>query len=316
MDFDITHRDRECPSLGPHAACHISCCQSLEHNGILPPCLHDKIWIVSRGRPPTSCRPPQHTRAIGTLWEVSKIYWAWAKKRQPGLFLRTCLIAVPACLVWGGGVAAGLLVSRSVAYNPSYGPVLARVEPNNCGLWTYSDSPEHAGAIRTYQQAETHRARTYVNNFYANTPSSFAARSIFPQTTLPYNVTTSAPCPVVPAERCWLGPNGAFSMSTDLDSHNMLGINAKQEDRISLRRNVTCSPVHIEDRVEKNIRDNRTFLDFFLGPILDGTVNKTWSYYFDMPTTNADYLLWRVSWSRIGVVFCTVLPLSRVYYIL
>lgn len=131
---------------------------------------------------------------LGMLWDAAMIHRAWSKKRQPGLLLRTCSLAVPACLIWAYGVVAAIFVS-SVA-NKSYGSVIARAQPNICGFWGYNTSSiEQLAASKRHSLSETQKARTYVNTFYANASSSSAARSIFTRTTLPYNVTTSAPCP-------------------------------------------------------------------------------------------------------------------------
>ncbi|KAG7417950.1 hypothetical protein Forpe1208_v003688 [Fusarium oxysporum f. sp. rapae] len=171
--------------------------------------------------------------ATQTLWEAFKIHKAWSKTCKKPIVKQTCSVAIPALLVSAGFAIAALFTSRVA--NKAYSTVVARAQPNNCGFWFFNTTGKDVlpalSAMGAKGQNDTRRARSHVANFYANTSSS-AARSIFIRPTLPYDISSSAPCPIPAHDRCILGPNKAFSItSAFLDSHEMLGINAKFEDR-------------------------------------------------------------------------------------
>ncbi|KAK2484291.1 hypothetical protein H9L39_06083 [Fusarium oxysporum f. sp. albedinis] len=198
--------------------------------------------------------------ATQTLWEAFKIHKAWSKNCKKPIVKQTCSVAIPALLVSAGFAIAALFTSRVA--NKAYSTVVARVQPNNCGFWffdtTSKDDLPALSAMVVKGQNDTRRARSHVANFYVNTSSS-AAPSIFVRPTLPYDISSYAPCPIPAHDRCILGPNKAFSItSAFLDSHEMLGIHAKFEDR--------------ETRNEDG-----AFMEFFLGPIHDMT-NYTYRY--------------------------------------
>ncbi|KAJ9427824.1 hypothetical protein FOXG_18867 [Fusarium oxysporum f. sp. lycopersici 4287] len=177
--------------------------------------------------------------------------------------------------------SAGATQTLWEAFKIHNATVVARVQPNNCGFWFFNttgkDDLPALSAMGAKGQNDTRRARSHVANFYANTSSS-AAPSIFVRPTLPYDISSSAPCPIPAHDRCILGPNKAFSIkSAFLDSHEMLGINAKFEDRVSIQLSLTCSPVHTDDLVQETRNEAGAFMEFFLGPIHDMT-NYTYRY--------------------------------------
>jgi hypothetical protein len=228
--------------------------------------------------------------SLGTAWEALKMHQAWSKKRTPRLLSRTGAIAVPALLVWILFSAAAILSSRVA--NKSYGSVVARVLEHNCGFWRFNTSnPDGMAAYNNKRTNDTIQARTYVSNFYANSSSSLA-RSIFVRPTLPYTTSATAACPLANSDRCLLGPNAAFSMTTDiLDSHDMLGINANPTDRVSLQKHVTCAQVRTKGITNVTEVANYTLLEFHLGPLLGGITNYTYVYNLATEHTDANYLL-------------------------
>ncbi|RFN51402.1 hypothetical protein FIE12Z_4329 [Fusarium flagelliforme] len=217
--------------------------------------------------------------ATQTLWEAFKIHQAWSKNRPKQLVKKTCAVAIPALLISAGFAVAAIFTSRVA--NKAHGTVVARVQPNSCGFWFFNTTSENdipaMSARGAKGQNDTRRARSHVANFYANTSSS-AARSVFIRPTLPYNISSSAPCPIPAADRCIMGPNKAFGItSAFLDSHEMLGINAKFEDRVSIQLSLTCSPVYTDDLVQETGSANSPSVKFFLGP-MQGLTDYTYKY--------------------------------------
>src|SRR3569833_591440 len=211
--------------------------------------------------------------AIRTLLDALKIHQAWSKRQSKQLLARTCTVVVPAILIPASFAVAGLFAS-AVA-NKSYGAVIARVEPSNCGFWIFDSSTEGMIAQARKIRNDTTQARSYISTFYANASAS-TIRSMFIQSALPYKVNDSAPCPIPAVDRCIPGPNKAFRIATDLlDSRDMLGVNAKVRDRISLQMSLTCSPVGGGGRAGGAAGADCQFIQYFLGPIVEVISNTT-----------------------------------------
>ncbi|KAK3345912.1 hypothetical protein B0T25DRAFT_483468 [Lasiosphaeria hispida] len=210
--------------------------------------------------------------ALAAMWEALKIHNAWAGSgsgnRRKEAMWRTIWIAGPA-LVISAGFATAAILSSSVA-NKAYGTVVARAQGDAaaCGFWEYDTSTATGYAAQSAKlNNDAVQARTYVANFYArNVTGSSIAPSVFVRPRLPYTTSASAPCPVPADNRCLLGSDAAFSAVTDqLDSHEMLGINAPPSDRVTLQLSLTCSPLGTGDLVETRVISNATHIVWFLG---------------------------------------------------
>ena len=79
--------------------------------------------------------------------------------------------------------------------------------------------------------------------------------------------------------------------SSFLDSHAMLGINGKEQDRINVQIRVTCSPVHVKDISQLVNIGSYTFLKLYLGPTLNNENNYTYLYNLATDKTGVGYLL-------------------------
>lgn len=231
--------------------------------------------------------------ASGSIISLVKVHWAWRGKNRRHLLGSTCGVLLPALLILACFSAASILVSRVA--NKSYGGTLARLTPDTCGILLFNnDSSIDATAWRYNKvQNDTLRARAYVRDFYYGSQSSASASSLFPQATLNYSYSASAPCPFPNTSRCALGENGAFSMTTDfLDSHNALGINAQPDDRIELQISVTCSPLVVDDLLETTERDSQQFVEAFMGPVEGTNLTSTYQALVEPSGTRSSYLLW------------------------
>jgi hypothetical protein len=231
--------------------------------------------------------------AARTLWDVFQIHQAWSPRRPKNLVWRTLSVAIPALMVSACFTVAALFTSRVA--NKAYGPTIARAETHECGFWDLSSNTdaETAGLFLAKSRDDAARARTHATSFYTNATTS-SVLSTFVQSTLPYEVDTSAPCPVPARERCILGVNKAFSITSGyLDSHEMLGINARFEDRVSLQLQTTCSPVDVSDLAQTTSDSQGTFIEYALGAVLEGIGNVTYRYNVAMASnTGLGYTLW------------------------
>lgn len=216
--------------------------------------------------------------AIRTLWEAFQIHQAWSPTRPKKLLLRTLSVAIPAFMVSACFTVVALFTSRVA--NKAYGPTIARAEARECGPWDLPSNfdADTASLYTAKSRADGARARSHAESFYSNATSP-AVLSSFVQPTLPYEVDTSFPCPIPARERCIPGPNEAFYITSgQLDSHQMLGINARFEDRVSLRFQATCSPVDVTDLRRTTTESQGTYIEYQLGSVLGGIGNVTHRY--------------------------------------
>jgi hypothetical protein len=170
-------------------------------------------------------------------------------------------VAVPALAVAAGFGAAAVFTSK-VAINEAYGSDIARVVPLHCGTLNVfvkdvgTDIRTTTVALEKYRRI-ARLSRQYAENFYGSEPDP-SVTSNFVRDALPYEKDTQAPCPIPAAERCSLGPNGAFSLTSALlDSHGMLGINTRFEDRIAVQLRTTCSPLNLDGLNKVTLRRRR-----------------------------------------------------------
>lgn len=237
--------------------------------------------------------------AVSTFWETIKIYFAWSRsnsksgqdKKHPHILQKTLFVALPATLVWVSFAVAALFTS-SVA-NKAYGNTIARIKEQSCGFWMFdndTDEGEVAALIRNTN--DTIAGRSYVNSFYANTSTASTARSPFVVSSLPYTTSASESCPIPDSKRCRGGIDSAFSMTTDLlDSHTMLGINARAEDRVALRMKATCSPVTPAPYTDTSEIEGATFVNFYLGPAVSAGTNYTYRHKLDTERSGIGYTI-------------------------
>ncbi|KAI8680507.1 hypothetical protein NCS57_00331900 [Fusarium keratoplasticum] len=227
--------------------------------------------------------------SAGTMWQAFKLHRAW-KSRVSKLWRRTLGFFLPAAIIWAGFTTAGIFTSRVA--NKSYSSTIARAKPNLCGTLDFdSSSPQAQNAYNAKATRDTIEARTYMTKFYFNTSSAATTRPLFVRPTLPYSVNNHAPCPIPDTSRCILGNNGAFAMATaHLDSHEMLGINAKPHNRITVQINATCSPIDTTGLTRTTNDGIHTYRYYDLGPI-PGLRNYTYPYDLLTANMNVPYLL-------------------------
>lgn len=155
------------------------------------------------------------------------------------------------------GVFVSAVASRSEAN------VIVLAQPGDCGGWDINWTRVYKDSARKQQASpemlkvvanDTLNARTYAKLFYAEVPAAVSANSMFPTQKLPYSVRME-PCPFEGENRCisndTLSPNTALTLDSGLlDSHIHLGVNAPVENRVNIRKILTCSPIDVSDFTE------------------------------------------------------------------
>jgi hypothetical protein len=224
--------------------------------------------------------------AIVTIWELVKVQMAWRGRAASRLRTRTVTIVVPALLTWLFFTAGSIFVAEVASR--SYDRVHVLVNPENCGFAdldindlnglisnptaekTSEINLEGLYSFTEKLKWDTVDARAYARSWYGNSPTSFTHNSIFPVARLPYIVNTSTSCPFSETGICMPASNTAMTMDTGLlNSHSILGINARVQDRVDFQRMVTCAPLNVDRYVDNYIHPITTNLwnMFYLGPL-------------------------------------------------
>jgi hypothetical protein len=214
---------------------------------------------------------------VTMLWRFGRISWAWRGKTRrvwprAALLIGTCLVHFVAISI------AGLFSSR---VTDSTDQVLINAS-NNCGWYDLSPASEQGpkgnltngyvssmDSLAVTGRTSVLQAQQYARLCYdwidgSTADTSLAACSSYVVSSIPSTINRTAACPFSP-DAC-SGPAISFD-SGWIDSNTHLGINARLEDRIQLRRNMTCAPVPFEQRyslpwtdmVDPFSRDHRTF---------------------------------------------------------
>lgn len=186
---------------------------------------------------------------LGAIIDLIMILIAWWPRnghvRANKLKLRSGGLLMPPLVILIGFTAASLLVSNVAG--DSYASNNVLITPTNCGSFIYDTTPD---GIRAEQQKilnDTIAGRAYADNCYGIS-QGVAQCNLFPSPAISYN-TTRVSCPFGNNDSgisLCIGDQGqALQLDTGLrDTNDLLGINAAPENRILIRKSLTCSPIN------------------------------------------------------------------------
>ena len=146
------------------------------------------------------------------------------------------------------------------------------IRSNNCGVFQYGDGAASDLVYRTKSLNDTITSAAYARQCYGSDSSSLLQCNQFAQPRIKFTTNRNATCPFSPG-LCRHGL--AYQMDTGpVDSHTVLGINARPEDRIIFRKVTTCAPLSMTNYSEavNGTKENGlllgdTFIDLLYGPI-------------------------------------------------
>ena len=166
------------------------------------------------------------------------------------------------------------------------------VDSSGCGFWEFPTNATNAG-VHNYDLKivnESAQTQAYTDKCY-RTGHQDPSCGTFQVPEIIWTTTQNASCPFI--DGTCLTPS--FQMDTGfLDSHSILGINAKESQRVSVRKLATCAPLHM---APYGVIVNQTFGPYedewaqvYAGPILDVS-NYTYEYNQHTVVTGAGYAL-------------------------
>ncbi|KAL0944938.1 uncharacterized protein CTRU02_202825 [Colletotrichum truncatum] len=169
------------------------------------------------------------TSPIAAAWLFMQQSWYWRPFANKGL-ARTVPWALCA-LAYAGLFAAAAVFSAEISTGASKFRLL---KATNCGIFTPADRDAFQGKeLFDNQVSSMYSRQCYSDN-------SSAACSSLPVSSIRWT-NESVDCPF--ADRICLGHRGFRMESERINSHNHLGINAPEQNRIFYSRETVCSPL-------------------------------------------------------------------------
>jgi hypothetical protein len=222
----------------------------------------------------------------------------WRRSRQPTALpsLRLSLMFVVGVLFWTFWQVAAIL-----SFYIWQGKVtnLALIRSPYCGFLLFDNNKELTAFVST-ELGQTILAETWVSQCYGDPSSTSSACSLYPAQSINFEVNSKAECPFTSSDICVATNSSPHQMDTGpINSHFGLGINAQETDRITYRKNTTCSPVHAK-LFGQTVNANETseasdwppdtvLQRFFFGPIISPSVPWTYEYNTYAPLDGFGY---------------------------
>ena len=212
--------------------------------------------------------------AVDAFW----VYWTWkpwkihgrkgrlkylwpphlrGRKRGKHVGRRTSCLIIPALLIFAAFAIAGIFASHiaAPAYNTNTVLVQNQFDQGHCGITLFDNFLEGVPDFDVKAANDTRAAVGYARSCYSPTSGIIdsVACSLFAKTKLKY-VADEVGCPFgdpnKPLENsmCAFNSNqGAYRLRTvPLDSHDDFGINARPRNRVTLIKELVCSPLVID----------------------------------------------------------------------
>jgi hypothetical protein len=228
-------------------------------------------------------------------WQLLQLSYAWRKlARRP--FWRSLPLALLALANLIAFAVAGIFSSEVT--KAAGDAVLIRSE--NCGNWTLNNT---SVIFALYHKTlnDTFTAAGYARACYGSQSDTLQCNQYNKQR-ITYTMNRNDTCPFA-AGMCLYSDTAALSIDTgNISSHDDLGINTQEKDRITYRRKTTCAPIIDEGYITSlnytdavKIKDLGYFegqhgdtLDFYnFGP--SGGSNFTYFYNRHAATTGFGY---------------------------
>lgn len=230
----------------------------------------------------------------GALWDFCQLTWYWRHHaiRSLSRSLPLGLLALLNIATFG---FAGIFSSdvTKAAGNETL------IRSPHCGYLAVANgnvSFQTPAAASSLDLNDTLAASTYTRACYGNTENALGCNQYVRQQ-LHWTSNQNATCPFSP-DLCIYGSTAAYEMDTGLiDTHEHLGINAAQSNRIQYRKVTTCSPIHtrgyvtaFNDTDPTHLAYRNILLQYNYGPVVNIS-NFTYSYDTHSVTDIDDYIL-------------------------
>ncbi|KAF8855010.1 hypothetical protein BDZ45DRAFT_757737 [Acephala macrosclerotiorum] len=169
-----------------------------------------------------------------------KIAWRW-RGRSVNPIRRSLPVLAVALFTIGTFRAASILVADVTQFAGNQ----TLIQSPDCKWWQQNSTDAFSqGGFRQKLGADAFAAASYSRACYEPGVGASSQCGTYAAKNITWNGMTNASCPFSP-ELCFDSPDGVFQMDTGpIDSHDILGLNAKKEDRVTYRRITTCAPIN------------------------------------------------------------------------
>jgi hypothetical protein len=117
------------------------------------------------------------------------------------------------------------------------------IDSPNCGWWGFPTTGNGTGWQLKILN-DTKAAASYARSCYGTNNQNTPPCNTYKVPKITWTSDETASCPFA-AEACGALGSTPYQMDTGhLDSHDILGLNAEESDRVTLRRVATCSAMH------------------------------------------------------------------------
>ncbi|KAE9364620.1 hypothetical protein N431DRAFT_354454 [Stipitochalara longipes BDJ] len=234
------------------------------------------------------------TGALGAAWKFARVSFGWRNHERSRWWqvwesrtLRYILAALLVAVAFGAASIFTAQVTKSV--DPEF-----LIHSPDCGFWGFPSSEDTSWQLKILNDSIS--AAAYARACYGNNETTASQCTSYKTSQIPWISNKNASCPFA-AGTCLMGPTAAYQMDTGpMDSHIVLGLNAKDSDRVTLRKVATCAPITTKPFAEiVNITydtagDVDKYILYNMGPI-EGSATYTYSYNTHTSLTNVGYNL-------------------------
>ncbi|KAF8855323.1 hypothetical protein BDZ45DRAFT_506545 [Acephala macrosclerotiorum] len=182
--------------------------------------------------------------ALGAAWTFTRVSFAWRRhvRTRWWQFWRSRTVYLIAfALIIAAAFGAASIFSSQVT-KAAGTEVL--IDGANCGFWTFGASVVTGWELKSLNDSIS--AASYARQCYDTKNTDPLQCNTYNVPQLPWTTNQNASCPFE-SHTCLLGPTSAYQMDTGaLDSHDILGIDAKPSERVTLRKVATCTPIRAQ----------------------------------------------------------------------
>lgn len=190
-------------------------------------------------------------------------------------------------LIWAGFLVAGIFVGRIVTSTGADSQML--LTAGDCGWLTPADPAGQDSALGMMHIAinASSVAMQYARQCYQEDTLSAVSCTTWPKPKLSYRVDKDQSCPFSGEAVCFEEKDSApiTMLSSRLDSHIDLGINAPKRERLTLEKRATCAPLtyeFVDDhvRLPPNTDSNIAIEEYHFGSWFQDDFNTTYSFQY------------------------------------
>jgi hypothetical protein len=236
--------------------------------------------------------------ALGTAWKFGRVSFSWRKHERSKwwqLWRSSTFLYITTALIVGAsfGVASILPSQVTKAVGPEF-----LIHSPDCGVWQFNVSQNIEWQLKTLN--ESNLAAAYASSCYGTNNSDAPLCTSYKVSEISWTVNENASCPFA-AGTCEFGSTAAYQMDTGpLDSHEILGLNARASERVTLRKVATCAPIIanpyatvVNQSVDGGLEMDQ-YIQLMMGPIIQSS-NWTYQYNTHAVLVNVGYDLQCVS---------------------